>query len=132
MWWSWLLTAVGVFGLYMAGRKVWWAWLIGLGAQVLWLAYAVSTRQYGFIVSAVAYGWVYGKNALAWRRAAIHDGEATPQPEPTQMGLRKRDEIEDRLSSIRSLMLTRPPRTTADALRALADDIQGTAIDGEA
>lgn len=78
MWWSLLLTAVGVFGLYMAGRKVWWAWLIGLGAQVLWLSYAVSTQQYGFIVSAVAYGWVYGKNALAWRRAAIHDGEATP------------------------------------------------------
>lgn len=38
----------------------------------------VVSTQYGFIVSAVAYGWVYGKNALAWRRAAIHDGEATP------------------------------------------------------
>ena len=76
MWWSWLLTAVGVFGLYMAGRKVWWAWLIGLGAQVLWLSYAVSTQQYGFIVSAVAYGWVYGKNALTWRKAATEDGGA--------------------------------------------------------
>ncbi len=65
-WWSWLLTAVGVTGLYLAGRRVWWAWFVGLGAQALWLAYAVATRQYGFLVSAVAYGWVYAKNGMTW------------------------------------------------------------------
>lgn len=64
--WSWLLTAVGVTGLYFAGRKVWWAWLIGLGAQLLWLTYAVATEQWGFIVSAFAYGWVYARNAKLW------------------------------------------------------------------
>jgi len=64
--WSWLLTAVGVTGLYFAGKKVWWAWLIGLGAQVLWVAYAIATKQYGFVVSAGAYGWVYGRNARLW------------------------------------------------------------------
>jgi hypothetical protein len=68
--WSWVLTAVGVLGLYLAGRKRWEGWLVGLSAQALWLAYAVSTRQYGFIVSAFAYGWVYGKNLRAWRREA--------------------------------------------------------------
>lgn len=67
-WWSWGLTAIGVFGLFLAGRKVWWSWFIGLGAQVPWIFYAVSTKQYGFIVSAFAYGWVYLKNGLAWRR----------------------------------------------------------------
>lgn len=67
-WWSWLLTAVGVFGLYLAGRKVWWAWFIGLGAQALWIAYATATAQYGFYVSALAYGLVYLKNGLAWRK----------------------------------------------------------------
>lgn len=64
--WSWVLTAVGVTGLYLAGRKVWWAWFVGLGAQFLWLAYAIVTRQYGFVVSAFAYGWVYAKNARSW------------------------------------------------------------------
>lgn len=67
-WWSWLLTAVGVFGLWLAGRKVWWAWFVGLGAQVLWIAYALATDQPGFLVSAAAYGWVYGRNARAWVR----------------------------------------------------------------
>ncbi|MFE9921571.1 hypothetical protein ACFYQA_08310 [Streptomyces sp. NPDC005774] len=66
-WWSWLLTAVGVTGLYFAGRKRALGWAIGLGAQVLWVAYALSTRQYGFLVSAFAYGWVYAKNFRAWR-----------------------------------------------------------------
>lgn len=66
-WWSWLLTAVGVTGLYFAGRKRALGWAIGLGAQLLWIAYALSTRQYGFLASAAAYGWVYAKNFRAWR-----------------------------------------------------------------
>ena len=51
---------------YLAGQKVWWSWFVGLGAQFLWLGYALATQQYGFVVSAVAYGWVYGRNGLAW------------------------------------------------------------------
>ncbi len=67
-WWSWLLTAVGVFGLWAAGSKQSWGWLIGLGAQGLWVVYALSTRQYGFLVSAFAYGTVYARNFANWRK----------------------------------------------------------------
>lgn len=66
--WSYILTAVGVFGLWLAGRKSKFGWAVGLGAQALWLSYALTTEQWGFIVSAVAYGWVYSKNFLAWRQ----------------------------------------------------------------
>jgi hypothetical protein len=65
-WWSWLLTAVGVTGLYFAGSHRRIGWAIGLGAQVLWIAYAVSSSQWGFIVSALAYGGVYARNWLRW------------------------------------------------------------------
>lgn len=82
MWWSWILTIVGVTGLYLAGKKVWWAWLIGLGAQVLWIAYATATQQWGFYVSALAYGWVYTRNALRWYRE--HQAVEPEQPEPKQ------------------------------------------------
>lgn len=68
-WWSYLLMAVGVFGLWLAGRKSVWGWAVGLGAQVLWVAYALVTVQYGFVISAVAYGAVYLKNYLTWRVA---------------------------------------------------------------
>lgn len=66
--WSYLLTAVGVLGLYLAGRKVWWAWYVGFVAQGLWVAYALASKQYGFLLSAAVYGWVYLKNGLSWQR----------------------------------------------------------------
>lgn len=76
-WWSWMLTAVGVTGLYLARRGAWWSWLVGLSAQVLWIAYAVVTGQTGFVFSALAYGTVYAGNALAWwrRDAANRDDD---------------------------------------------------------
>lgn len=77
-WWSWLLTAVGVFGLYLAGRKSKAGWAVGFGAQTLWIAYAIATRQWGFIASALAYGTVYARNWLRWRREAA----AEKQPRP--------------------------------------------------
>lgn len=65
--WSWLLTFVGVIGLYLAGsnRKI--GWLLGLGAQILWLWYGISTQQYGFVISAHVYGFVYLRNYMRWR-----------------------------------------------------------------
>lgn len=66
--WSIALAAVGILGLYLAGRKNVWGWAIGVGAQVLWIAYAIVTQQYGFILSALAYGWVYSLNWWRWRR----------------------------------------------------------------
>jgi hypothetical protein len=66
--WSWILTAVGVTGLFLAGRKRKAGWAVGFAAQGLWLAYAITTEQWGFIVSVFAYGGVYARNFLAWRR----------------------------------------------------------------
>jgi hypothetical protein len=65
--WSWILTVIGATGLLLAGKKVTWAWLVGLGAQVLWIAYALATKQYGFLASAGIYGAVYLRNHMLWR-----------------------------------------------------------------
>lgn len=67
--WSAVLAAVGIAGLLLAGRGRWEGWAVGLGAQVLWVVYALVTQQWGFIASAVAYGVVYGTNAWRWRTA---------------------------------------------------------------
>lgn len=77
--WSWILTGVGLTCFWLAGRKIWWAWYIGIAGQVLWLAYSLSTQQWGFIAGVVAYTAVYVRNAMRWtteRRAAkIEDQE---------------------------------------------------------
>lgn len=70
VWWSVLLTAVGVLGIWLAGRKRAAGFAVGLAAQVLWLAYAVVTEQWGFIGSALAYGFVYAQAFRRWRREA--------------------------------------------------------------
>lgn len=66
MLWSYALASVGILGIWLAGRKNLWGWAVGCGAQVLWIVYALVTDQYGFIVSAVAYGVVYGRNWWKW------------------------------------------------------------------
>ncbi len=65
--WSYILAAVGILGIYLAGDKKRIGWAVGVGAQVLWIAYALSTQQYGFLVTAFAYGWVYLR---AWKNHA--------------------------------------------------------------
>ena len=67
-WWSWTLTAVGITGLYLVGRKKTVGWVVGIGAQALWIAFAIATRQYGFIVSAVAYAGVNVYNLRRWKK----------------------------------------------------------------
>lgn len=66
--WSYVLAFVGIAGLVLAGRDRSLGWAIGLGAQGLWIAYALATGQHGFLISAVAYGAVYARNWRAWRR----------------------------------------------------------------
>jgi hypothetical protein len=66
--WSWILTIVGLTGFILAGRKVWWSWYINIACQGLWFAYAIVTKQYGFIVASLAYTVVFTQNAIKWTR----------------------------------------------------------------
>lgn len=66
--WSFALAAVGILGIYLAGKKNKIGWAVGLGAQVLWIIFALVTLQYGFILSAVAYGYIYGRNWYLWHK----------------------------------------------------------------
>lgn len=66
--WSWILVAIGVSGIFLVGRKTIWGWLILCVNECLWIIYAVTTEQHGFIVGAIIYGIVYVKSFLHWRR----------------------------------------------------------------
>jgi hypothetical protein len=68
--WSWVLAVIGVAGIFFVGQKTIWGWWVLLFNEVLWIAYALSTDQYGFIFSAIAYGVVYIKSYVHWSRDA--------------------------------------------------------------
>ncbi|MGW1059379.1 hypothetical protein [Micromonospora rubida] len=65
-WWSWALTAIGLTGWWLTGRRMWQGWAVAIAVQILWLAYALATAQYGFIVASVAYGALAAHNLRRW------------------------------------------------------------------
>jgi len=71
--WSWVLAAIGVTGIFFVGRKVIWAWLLLLFNELLWIIYAVTTKQYGFIVAALAYGVVYIRSYIHWSKDKVNN-----------------------------------------------------------
>jgi nicotinamide riboside transporter PnuC len=70
---SYLLAAIGVTGIFFVGRKTIWGWLVLLLNECLWIIYAVTTKQYGFIFAAIAYGFVYIKSYIHWRREEVKE-----------------------------------------------------------
>jgi hypothetical protein len=51
----WTLVAGGIAGTYLAGAGMRCGWLVLLGMQPIWIAYAIVTGQVGFVLGSVAY-----------------------------------------------------------------------------
>lgn len=68
--WSWVLAVVGMTGVYLTTLKKTTGFMIGLGVQVLWIIFAVTTQQYGFIFSAVGFGVMNTLGLIRWRRSS--------------------------------------------------------------
>lgn len=62
-WWSWLLVTIGITGFFLTSRGHYLVgWGLNISVQVLWIIYAIVSRQLGFIVSAFFYGTVFFLN----------------------------------------------------------------------
>jgi hypothetical protein len=66
--WSWVLAIVGCIGIFFVGKKTVWGWLVLMLNECLWVIYALTTRQYGFILASVGYGTIYVKSYREWLR----------------------------------------------------------------
>ena len=73
MWWSYILAAIGVTGICFVGRKTIWGWLLLLFNEFLWIIYAVTTEQYGFIFAAIAYAAVYIRSYIHWSKEPVNE-----------------------------------------------------------
>ena len=89
--WSWILMSVNLTAMVLVGRRLWWAWLVAVVAECLWLVYGYTTQQWGFSVFAMVFGAVYLRNAYAWRdeprRAAQIPDEKSPDHAGNKPGL---------------------------------------------
>lgn len=66
--WSFLLSSMGLLGLWLLGRQNPNGWLITLADQVLWTWYALDTGQLPFVATAFAYALVAVRGLRKWRR----------------------------------------------------------------
>lgn len=66
--WNYIVTAVGLVGFYLAGKKVWWCWYVNIFNQVLWFVYGWTTGQWGFVLGTVFYTVVFCRNAVVWTK----------------------------------------------------------------
>lgn len=57
--WSYVLAAVGITGLLIAARRPKIGWWFNIAAQMLWISYAIATRQWGFLGSSAGYTFAY-------------------------------------------------------------------------
>jgi nicotinamide riboside transporter PnuC len=73
VYWSYVLAAIGVTGTFFVGRRVIWAWLVLLVNECLWMIYAITTKQYGFIFAALAYAIVYIRSYIHWSKEPVNN-----------------------------------------------------------
>jgi nicotinamide riboside transporter PnuC len=69
VWWSVCLTVGSLTCNVLIGRKQSVGWLLAVALQLLWAVYAVTSEQWGFIASALAFGVINTWNYVKWRRA---------------------------------------------------------------
>lgn len=65
-WLPWLLSAITITQMVLAGNLHRRAWALGLANQALWLGWIVGTASWGFLPMNVALWVVYGRNHLRW------------------------------------------------------------------
>lgn len=83
----WIMSAVTLYMTFLQGKKTWVAWLVGLGNQVLWLWYALSTQTWGFLPLNAGLWYLYVRNLIIWyddEKALRYQQQAYDGVMPTQ------------------------------------------------
>lgn len=62
----WLLSAITIYTMVLAGNKRRGAWIVGLVNQLLWLLWIVLAGAWGLLPMNVALWVVYARNYLKW------------------------------------------------------------------
>lgn len=84
--WSWVLGLPGAGVLLLVGdeKTKRLGWTCGLALQAVWYSYAITTGQWGFVVSATAFTLVNARGLVRWhhQRRAHQAAGAVSRPYP--------------------------------------------------
>lgn len=62
-----LLSAITIYMMLLAGNKKRFSWLVGLLNQFLWLIWIVLSNSWGLLPMNIALWIVYSRNYLKWK-----------------------------------------------------------------
>jgi hypothetical protein len=62
-----LLSAITIYSMLLAGNKKPHAWLVGLVNQFLWLSWIELSQSWGLLPMNIALWIVYSRNYLKWK-----------------------------------------------------------------
>lgn len=65
---SYVLVLSGAAAMFVIGRKKRFGWLWFIFNEFMWTAYALITKQYGFILGAILYAGVGVRSFLHWKK----------------------------------------------------------------
>lgn len=77
---TWVLSAITITIIWLAGNNSVWAWRISLVNQCLWLAWIVHSKNWGLLPMNVAMFVVAGRKLRARRRRNLRRWRAERQP----------------------------------------------------
>ncbi len=63
-----LLSAITVFQMLVAGNKKRYAWIVGLTNQFLWLLWIFLSGTWGLLPMNIVLWVVYGRNYIKWKK----------------------------------------------------------------
>jgi hypothetical protein len=70
-----VLSAITIYTMFLAGGKKKYAWLVGLLNQALWLIWIVTIHEWGLIPMNVALWVVYTRNYMKWNKASAQPAQ---------------------------------------------------------
>lgn len=66
----WLLSAVTVYAMVLAGNKNRHAWAVSIANQALWLVYIVAAGAWGLLPMNAALWIVFVRNYRRWKQSS--------------------------------------------------------------
>jgi hypothetical protein len=65
---TWIMSGITIFTMWLAGDKKKLAWILGLLNQVLWLYFIYDKQSWGLLPMTFAMVFIYARNLYKWSK----------------------------------------------------------------